>query len=278
VIGFCNIPINTTYELAHVLGVAPEKIRLDSFGLNHLSWTRGAYVDGKEMLQPLIAATTGKDCALYQQGLVEDMLEPQWLRALKMIPSWYVRYYNYTQQVLDQDLRSGPTDGSKDMEAEERLRALFLTEGFGEAARQILASKGGAQYYLPVLQVVRSIVHDRGDIVVVDVRNEAALPELPPRVCVELPARINRAGIEPLPAGSMPAVVRGLVQAVKAYEELTVEAAITGSHATAVASLVAHPLVGSVPRAMLFWDRVLQNERPYLPRFFDGHEARPSYP
>jgi 6-phospho-beta-glucosidase len=268
-IGFCNIPINTTYELASVLGVPPEKVRLDSFGLNHLSWTRGVYVDGKEMLQHLISKTDGKDSPLYQQGLVEDLIDPRWIRALRMIPSWYVRYYYCTELVLKQDKRSGPTKGSKDTEAEKQLHSLYLTEGYGRAAQGILASKGGAQYYLPVLQVIRSIVHDSGEVVIVDTRNNGALPDLPAQVCVENPARIGRSSIEPIPGGSMPLEVRGLVQAIKAYEELTVQAATTGSHEAALAALVTHPLVGSVSRATAFWDRVLQNERPFLSRFFE---------
>jgi 6-phospho-beta-glucosidase len=272
-VGFCNIPINTTYELARVLDVPPEKVRLDSFGLNHLSWTRAAYVDGQEMLQPLISATTERDSVLYRHGLVEDMLGPEWLRTLGMIPSWYLRYYYYTEQVLEDDLRLGETDGSKDVQAERKLRSLYLKEGFGDAARHILTSKGGAQYYLPVLQVISSIEHDSGEIVVVDVRNEGALPDLPPNVCVEVPARIRRAGIEPLPAGNMLLSVRGLVQSVKAYEELTVEAATTGRHEAALAALATHPLVGSIPKARAFWERVLQNERPYLLRFFDPGQA-----
>lgn len=268
-IGFCNIPINTTYGLAEVLGVPPDKVQLHSFGLNHLSWTRAVYVDGEEKLQPLIAEAHDRNSALYQHGLVEDLIDPQWLKTLSMIPSWYLRYYYYTEQVLAHD-RGQQTKGNKDMEAEERLRALYLTEGYGETARHVLASKGGAQYYLPVLQVVCSMVHDRGEIVVVDIRNKGALPDLPAEVCVETPARINRESIEPLCLGSMPLKVRGLVQAVKAYEELTVEAATTGSHEAALAALTTHPLVASYPKAKLFWNRVLENERPYLPQFFES--------
>jgi 6-phospho-beta-glucosidase len=59
------------------------------------------------------------------------------------------------------------------------------------------------------------------------------------------------------------------VQAVKTYEELTVEAALTGDQGTAIAALMVNPLVGSYPKARAFLDRVLENERPYLPRFFD---------
>ena len=267
-VGFCNIPINTTYELAALLDVPAEQVELRSFGLNHLSWTRAVYVDGQERLQALLAASHDRGSALYRSGLVEELIDPQWLQALNMIPSWYLRYYYYPEEVLAQD-RQHASKGRTDQEAEAQLRRLYLTEGYAEPARRILASKGGAQYYLPVLQVIRSVVEDRGDVVVVDVRNQGALPDLPPDVCVEVPARIKRAGVEPIVVGSMPLTVRGLVQVVKAYEELTVEAALAGSHAAALAALAAHPLVGSASKARAFWERVLQNESAYLQQFLE---------
>lgn len=265
-VGFCNIPINTTYEFAELLGVPPEKVELRSFGLNHLSWTRQVCVDGVDRLQPLLAATHDRQDSLYRSGLVEYLLDPQWLQALRMVPSWYLRYYYYPEEVLAED-RGRLTKGGTDQQAEDQLRQLYQAEGYGEAARRILASKGGAQYYLPVLQVIRSIVEDRGDIIIVDARNGEALPDLPPEVCVEVPTRIGRRAVEPLCVGSMPLVVRGLVQVVKAYEELTVEAAVTGSHEAALAALATHPLVGSSSKARLFWDRALRNEREFLVHF-----------
>ncbi len=265
-VGFCNIPINTTCELAELLAVPAADVDLRSFGLNHLSWTREVYVAGQERLQPLLAATHDRDSVLYRRGLVEDLIDPQWLHTLNMIPSWYLRYYYYPGEVLAED-RGHVTKGSTDQEAEEQLRRLYLTEGYGESARRILASKGGAQYYLPVLQVIRSIAEDRGEVIVVDVRNQGALPGLPPDVCVEVPARVKRTGVEPLCVGSMPLTVRGLIQVVKAYEELTVEAAVTGSHEAALAALATHPLVGSSSKARLFWERALQNETGFLPQF-----------
>ncbi len=67
----------------------------------------------------------------------------------------------------------------------------------------------------------------------------------------------------------MPLSVRGLVQTVKAYEQLTIEAAVRGSEQAALTALTTHPLVGSYPKASRFWKRVLENERPYLPTFFE---------
>ena len=42
----------------------------------------------------------------------------------------------------------------------------------------------------------------------------------------------------------------------------------------ALAALVAHPLVGSVSRAVPFWNRVLENERPYLTHFLERSGGR----
>ena len=45
--------------------------------------------------------------------------------------------------------------------------------------------------------------------------------------------------------GTMPVQVRGLIQAVAAYEELAVEAALAGSYGLALDALSCHPLVPS---------------------------------
>jgi 6-phospho-beta-glucosidase len=55
---------------------------------------------------------------------------------------------------------------------------------------------------------------------------------------------------------------------VKAYEEMTIEAALTGNHQTAIAALMANPLVGTYPKARAYLDRVLENEHGYLQQFF----------
>lgn len=267
-LGFCNIPINTTYALAEVLGVPPAKVRLDSFGLNHLSWVRRVFVNGGELLQPLIAETRDRESVLYQRGVVDDFMEPDFLRALALIPSWYVRYFYFPEQTLEEDRREAQSKGEKDMQAEARLHEIYSTTGYADEARRILASKGGAQYYLPVLQAIHAIVNDSGEVIVADVRNGTALPDLPPDVCVEVPARIYRERAEPLPVGAMPLNVRGLVQTVKTYEELTIQAAVRGDRQIAIEALMANPLVGSFGKASKFFERVLENERTYLPQFY----------
>ena len=160
------------------------------------------------------------------------------------------------------------TFATKSKQAEARLHEIFSKTGYDDEATRILASKGGAQYYLPVLQAIHAILNDRGDVIVADVRNGTTLPDLPPDVCVEVPARIYRGHIEPLPIGAMPLSVRGLVQTVKAYEELTIQAALSGSRDIAIEALMANPLVGSFGKASRFFEHVLENERTYIPQFY----------
>jgi 6-phospho-beta-glucosidase len=267
-LGFCNIPINTTYAFAGVLDEHPERVRLDSFGLNHLSWSRAVYVDGEERLKPLLESAHDRESILYKSGLVESLIDPQWLQTLGMIPSWYARYFYYPDEILESDRQKPQTRGQEDKQSEKLLAELYNTVGYGRQAKDILKAKGGAQYYWPVMQVIESIVQDRGDIITVDTRNGQTLTDLPPQVCVEVPAKIYQDRVEPLTIGAMPLTVRGLVQVVKTYEELTVEAAISGDHNVALAALMANPLVSSFSKAKQYLDQVLENDRDYIPAFY----------
>lgn len=266
-LGFCNIPINTTYAIGRMLGVNPRRIQLDSFGLNHLSWTRAAYVDGQDILASVWEDAGSLESTLYQHGLVETLIQSEWLETLRMIPCWYLRYFYDPQQVLEQDRAKNQTRGTDDMQAEVRLKEIFESDGYTSEARRILSNKGGAQYYMPVLQVIDAMIQDRGDIVVLDTTNGDCLPDLPREACVEVPARIYRARVEPLLVGPTPLTVRSLVQTIKVYEQLVIQAALTGSHQAALAALMAHPLVGTLSKARPFLKKVLENERDYLPQF-----------
>ena len=265
-VGFCNIPINTTHAFARLLGAPPAGVRLDSFGLNHLSWVRNVFTDGKELLAGLLAETRDRHSPLYAHGLVDDFMAPEHLRALGMISNWYLHYFYWPERVLEED-RKQNAKGTRDMQAEKRLAQIYASTGYTQEARDILSAKGGAQYYLPVLEVMDALGRDSGATVIADVRNGGALTDLPAEACVEIPARFYRDRTEPLPVGPMPLSVRGLVQTVKAYEQLTIQAALTGDRGTAIAALMANPLCASYDKATAFFDRVLANERAWLPQF-----------
>jgi 6-phospho-beta-glucosidase len=115
--------------------------------------------------------------------------------------------------------------------------------------------------------LIRAIARNLKEVHIVNVRNGQALPDLPADSVVEVPAVIDAHGAVPQSMGHMPPQIRGLIQAVKAYEELTIDAALSGDINTARLALMAHPLVPSWDTACALLDDLLVANKPYLPRF-----------
>ena len=86
--------------------------------------------------------------------------------------------------------------------------------------------------------------------------NYGALPYLPAGAVVEVPCLVDAGGARPLAIGSRDPHIRGLSQHVKAYEELTVEAAVTKDYLTALLALATHPLTTSVNKARRILERL----------------------
>jgi 6-phospho-beta-glucosidase len=71
-----------------------------------------------------------------------------------------------------------------------------------------------------------------------------------------------------LPQRPLPPEMLGLVEQVKAYERLTVRAAVTGDRGVALQALMANPLVRSYDIATPLLDALLEAHRAHLPQFF----------
>ena len=97
-------------------------------------------------------------------------------------------------------------------------------------------------------------------------RPRGALPDLPADAVVEVPARIDRGGAHPLRLAPLAPEMLALVQHVKGYERLTVEAAVSGDRAVALRALLANPLVPGFQAEGLL-DAILEANTAFLPRF-----------
>ena len=84
---------------------------------------------------------------------------------------------------------------------------------------------------------------------------------------VEINSLIDAQGARPLAFGALPPIMNGLTQQVKAFERLTIEAAVHGCRDSALLALVSNPLVGNVTDARALLDEVLTINRPWLTQF-----------
>jgi 6-phospho-beta-glucosidase len=258
-IGLCNVAIGMQRRFAAHLGVEPDRVELEHVGLNHLSWLRGLRVDGVDRLPELLE----RDAEMLAE---EVELPVELVRQLRAVPSYYLRYYYLTHEVLDAQ-RRGPSRAEQVMEIERELLKLYRDPTL-DTKPELLEHRGGAFYSEAAAQLVASLHAGTGDVQVVDVRNQGALPDLPDDAVVEIPARIDRDGAHPLPLGPLAPVLLGLVQQMKAYERLTVAAATSGDRGLALEALLANPLVRDYQVAAPLLDALLAKSRDYLPRFF----------
>ena len=256
-IGLCNVAINLQRWMATEFEVEPERVALEHVGLNHLSWERAVRVDGVYRLPELLERESEK--------LAEDFRWPvDLVRTIGAIPSYYLRYYYLTRTVLEEQ-RAGHTRAADVMDIEARLLELYKDQSLAEKPA-LLDSRGGAFYSEAAAQLIASLHDGAGDVQVVDVRNDGAISDLPDSAVVEIPARIDRNGAHPLPLAPLAPEQRGLVQVIKAYEELTVAAAKSGDRDIAVRALTLNPLVGGdVARPLL--EAMLEAGRAHMGRF-----------
>jgi len=152
------------------------------------------------------------------------------------------------------------------MEIEAGLLEMYADPAL-DVKPKLLEQRGGAFYSEAAAMLVESLYTDRGDVQVVNVRNGGAIPNMDDDAVVEVACRIDREGAHPLPVDPLPPEWLGLVEAIKAFERLTVRAAVEGDRDLALKALIAHPLVADYRLAKPLLEELLAANRALLPRF-----------
>jgi 6-phospho-beta-glucosidase len=252
-IGLCNVAINFQRQIASHLAVPAERVLVDQVGLNHLTWIRAAWVDGRDVLPEVIAGYG--DALAHEIGLPRPLIDD-----LGAIPSYYLRYF-YAEREVVQEQRMTKPRARVVAEIERELLDLYRDPSLTEKPA-LLERRGGAYYSEAAIQLVASLATDSGDVQVVDVRNGGALAGLAPDDVVEVPARIGRDGAVPVAQPPLRPELLGLVQHVAAYERLAASAAATGDRDVARRALMAHPLVREYRLAETMLERLLAADSP----------------
>lgn len=266
-VGVCNVGITTQMrlldEVERLTGrrVEPERTRLNTLGLNHLTWHRGFTVDGEELWPSIMAAAVER---------AQTEPQPEWdaatLESLGMLPNYYLQYFYYTDHKLAEQAQWPPSRAEQVMAIEEGLLRQYADPALTAPPAELM-QRGGAYYSTLATQLIDSHANDRGEVHVVNTRNGGAVAEWPADWVLELPARVDRAGIHPLPAAPLPPAVFGLLAQVKMYELLTVEAAVHGDRRAAYQALLAHPLGPAADQVGAVLDDLLETNRQWLPQF-----------
>lgn len=275
VYGICDGPGGFFKEVAGVINRKVDELSVECFGLNHLSWFRSIKVDGKEMVQELIHSPQiyrDTELKVFDRNLVER---------LGMLPNAYLYYYYHREKAISKLLKAEKTRGELieeinckmleeliELDPEKDLGKMLQIYLYYYTLREksymsieagdkpvipdrellnidILNNDYGAGYASVALNFIEALVHGKETEMILSVPNNGAIEGLYDDDVVEVTCMVGKAGAMPIHIGRPPQLQMALIQQVKLYERLAVNAIKNKSIDTAIDALMVHPLINS---------------------------------
>ncbi|NMF05920.1 6-phospho-beta-glucosidase [Clostridium beijerinckii] len=269
IIGLCNVPIGMEKAVADMLEVDHNRITMDFIGLNHMVFGKEIYLDGEKITDKVVDSLADGKLGSIVKNIQDLEWNPEFIKALRMMPCPYHRYYFQTADMLEEELKEfskGETRAEVVKKLENDLFELYKDENLDIKPPQ-LEKRGGAYYSDAACRLINSIYNNKGDIQPVNTKNNGAIEGIENDSAVEISCIITKDGPKPIAMGKLPVSVNGLVQTIKSFERLVVEAAVEGDYHKALLALTINPLIPSEKMAKILLDELLEAHKDYLPQF-----------
>jgi 6-phospho-beta-glucosidase len=284
-VGICDSANGAQNAIASWLKVDEKRLQAEVFGLNHLSWARRVWLDGENVLEPLL-----RDPA-FLSGTLQRLFDPDLIGAIGMWLNEYLHYYYYSDRALEEIAGQDRTRGEQVLAWNraliQKLRGIgvesdpqaaydaykaymvrrvgtYMDDETGQATAGITDVEFDAGYAGVALSVIEGLETGKPIYTALNVPNQGAIDCMRPDDVVEVSCLVDGDGVHPQPIGAIPEPQELLMRTVKLYERLTVEAILDRSRATAIRALMVHPLVLSYSRAARLLDEYLAAHAEYV--------------
>lgn len=289
VVGICDSPGGLWRAVASAFGRSIVDVPVRFFGLNHLSWMAEARVDGENVVPRIIA-----DDRLRDRVPEVAYFDPDLLRLIGLLPNEYLYYYYYRDRAVANIRAAGETRG----EQVRRLSATLARDlreidpvanpaAAWERYRQYLGERHGTymaaetgttserntteeepsyegEGYAGVALDILAAAGGQPATLIANVPNRGAITGMADDDVVETVCRCDDSGLCPIEQGEPPPDELLLMQQVKRYERLTVQAIRERSRDLATEALMVHPLIGSYSVAQGLVDAYLAAHREHV--------------
>jgi 6-phospho-beta-glucosidase len=292
--GICDAPSQFLSVFAGLLQAKVDEVELDYFGLNHLGWIRSIRYQGKDHVREFI------DMLVQAGGIPQFPFDPRLVESLGLFPNEYLYYYYYSHQAVANILKAGISRGEQILGDNQllfnKINYLIEKENYpaiettyldyigkrggtymqnetgggetgGNSALLEQIDQASSEGYAGVaLDLIESLLGAGDHRMILNIPNRASIPAMGKDDVVEIPALVTRDKIKPLEVGAIPDHCLGLMKTIKAYEHLTVKAAVDRSYDLALQALTIHPLVQDYELARKVLDGYLATHGDYFPK------------
>lgn len=258
--GLCNIPINTLQTFADTLNCERKDIFLNYYGLNHMSWIDKVFVKGEDRTQELLTK------AYKPENVPDSELFERFSVKSGMVLNPYLRYYYTTRTMLAEEKKAKTSKGTRGEQVQKIERELlekYSDVGLYEKPPE-LEQRGGSMYSTAAVELIRDLCTPGTKEHIVNIRNNGAVENLERSYVLEINGRVSEKMIRPVSIEKVHPMAKGLIDTVKAFERLTIEAHLTKSRKKAKEALLIHPLGPGLEDVDAFLDDILEVNKGYF--------------
>ncbi|WP_028862150.1 6-phospho-beta-glucosidase [Psychromonas aquimarina] len=246
-VGLCNVPVIMNKGIAEMLNCREEDIIMQVAGINHFIWARQILHNGENKLEHVVEQILAGNDTLVPKNIPAFAWPAELLKNMGMIPCAYLRYYYMGQDIMEQEVSEANGEGTRGevvKAMEKRLFDIYSDPQLSSKPKE-LEKRGGQYYSEAACELMSSIYNDKRTIMHVNTRNNGTINGLPDDCVVEVSSMITKSGPLPLNVAPFPSDTLRLLQLMKEFETLTVEAAVSGDLNKAQRALILNPLVNT---------------------------------
>lgn len=260
VVGLCNCPITAFMRTKKHMGWENDDVFFGYFGLNHLAFIKGIYLNGKDVTDEAFEKILDHPNCDEMLGYAFNKRQAL---AMRVLPVSYLQYYFHQKELYEKISSQEKTRGESLIEVDKQLLKDYSDPNLTTKPAG-LSLRGGAWYSEAAVSLINSMETNDGAIHFVCVPNHGCIQGLDDMAVVEVPAVVKGDCLRTLNVGKMPAAIDGLVKHVKAYESLTVKAGAERSADDALLALISHPFIRSVNDAEAILDDIIREHAEYI--------------
>lgn len=263
-IGLCDQTAGEIAFLARLLGVDAAIVEIDTAGTNHMTFTSAVRIGGADATERVWRALDRVDLAsLADEG---ERRVVRLFRVWRRIPSLYLQYFAFHDEVLAEQRAAGRTRAEEIMAELPEVLESYRREADAAEPRPSMA-RASEEHGDFAVSLMAAMLTGAPARFILNLPNAGQVPDLPVGAIVETPCVVRGAAVEPLPQEPLPPDVVGLVRQVVEHARLTARAAAAGDRNLAIRAMLAHPLVRSLDVAERLVEAYLAAHAEHLPRF-----------
>lgn len=249
-IGVCDLPGTCIKSVAALLHCSTTDLWVDYIGLNHMGWIQDVKFENRSCMGHLLDKL---------ERCKDDGFDNDLISLFRMIPTRTVSIYFNQDELLKKQRTCDRFRGEVLYEAEKKILSLYEDEHLIDLP-ELTRERNAVWYEETIIPLIEAIESKSNSSVILCVRNDGAIRDLPDECSVEIPVHISKKHFKPHAVGNCPRFLKGLFTSIKESERLTIEAAYHKSYECALQGLVINPLVPSLQAGKKFLDRIIKDE------------------